>query len=62
MPRNSSSSLFNILSFVWKADPSKPVLMAGDPERAHEKKVKDEGGITYHINQVKDSVSKVWVA
>ncbi|KAL7643190.1 UNVERIFIED_CONTAM: hypothetical protein RMT77_006480 [Armadillidium vulgare] len=37
------------------ADPSKPVLIAGDPERAHEQKVKEEGGITYHINQIKDS-------
>ena len=31
-------------------------MTAGDPERAHEKKVTMEGGITYHINQVKDSV------
>lgn len=35
------------------ADPSKPVLVAGDPERAHEKQVKDEGGIRYHPNQIK---------
>lgn len=42
---------------VLQADPSKPVLVAGDPERAHEAKVKEEGGITYHINQITDSVS-----
>ncbi|KAK4301637.1 hypothetical protein Pmani_026224 [Petrolisthes manimaculis] len=37
------------------ADESKPVLAAGDPERTHTDKVKTEGGITYHINQIKDS-------
>lgn len=37
------------------ADPSKPVLVAGDPERTHVEKVKKEGGITYHVNQIKDS-------
>lgn len=41
-----------------QADPSKPVLVAGDPERSHVEKVKKEEGITYHINQIKDSVSK----
>lgn len=32
-----------------------PVLVAGDPERAHIQKVKVEGGITYHCNQISDS-------
>lgn len=27
-----------------------PVLVAGDPERAHIQKVKEEGGIHYHTN------------
>lgn len=40
-----------------QADPSKPVLVAGDPERAHVSKVEKEDGINYHINQIKDSVS-----
>lgn len=37
------------------ADPSKPVLAAGDPERSHIEKVNKDGGITYHINQITDS-------
>lgn len=31
------------------------VIVAGDPERAHMKKVDEDGGITYHENQLKDS-------
>uniref|UniRef100_A0A336KKY3 CSON011745 protein n=1 Tax=Culicoides sonorensis TaxID=179676 RepID=A0A336KKY3_CULSO len=34
-------------------DPNKPVLVAGDPERAHERKVQEEGGLRYHPNQIK---------
>lgn len=30
-----------------------PVLVAGDPERAHMKKVDEEGGIQYHVNQIR---------
>lgn len=40
-----------------QADPSKPVLVAGDPERAHIQQVEEDGGITYHPNQAKSSVS-----
>lgn len=46
------------MTTLLQADPSKPVLVAGDPERTHVEKVKKEGGITYHMNQIKDSVSR----
>jgi len=29
-------------------DPSKPVMVAGDPERLNEKMAEQDGGITYH--------------
>ncbi|XP_011701863.1 PREDICTED: uncharacterized protein LOC105458336 [Wasmannia auropunctata] len=37
------------------ASGEKPVLIAGDPERQHMKKVDTEGGITYHPNQLEAS-------
>lgn len=49
------SDLMDHCRSMEPVDPSKPVLAAGDPERAHEAKVKSEGGIHYHINQIKDS-------
>ena len=41
---------------VAQADPSLPVLVAGDPERAQMRKVKESGGIFYHKNVVKAMV------
>lgn len=38
-------------------DPDKPVLVAGDPERAHESTVEKEGGIWYHDNLIAAVVS-----
>ncbi|KAH9422782.1 hypothetical protein DERP_008045 [Dermatophagoides pteronyssinus] len=35
------------------ADPDRPVLVHGDPERAHMQKCDQQGGIEYHINQIK---------
>ena len=40
-----------------QADPSKPVMVPGDPERNHMKLVEEEGGVRYHENQLKASVS-----
>ncbi|XP_069165330.1 uncharacterized oxidoreductase YjmC isoform X2 [Procambarus clarkii] len=36
-------------------DKSRPVQVPGDPERANAQKVKSDQGITYHINQVRES-------
>lgn len=44
--------LNDILRNMPLADPAKPVLVAGDPERIHEKKVVEEGGLRYHENQI----------
>jgi hypothetical protein len=40
-----------------QADPSKPVMVPGDPELNHMKMVDQEGGVRYHENQLKESVS-----
>ncbi len=37
---------------MFQVDPTRPVLVAGDPERAHETRVNDDGGICYHVNLV----------
>ena len=42
----------NTLRNAEPVDPNKPVLVAGDPEKAHMKKVDSLGGIPYHVNQV----------
>lgn len=37
---------------VWlQSDPEKPVLVQGDPERIHMKKVDEDGGLIYVQNQ-----------
>lgn len=38
---------------VFQADPSKPVLAAGDPEKVHMQQVINDGGLRYHKNQIK---------
>lgn len=43
-----------------QVDPEKPVLVAGDPERIHEQKVREEGGIYYHDNLIAAMVSSAW--
>ncbi|MPC41115.1 putative oxidoreductase YjmC [Portunus trituberculatus] len=47
------SDLIDSCRSMEPADPSKPVLVPGDPERSHSKAVRDEGAITYHPNQAK---------
>ncbi|XP_058458431.1 uncharacterized oxidoreductase YjmC [Malaya genurostris] len=47
------TDLNSILRNMPKTDESKPVLVAGDPERNHMKKVDQEGGLAYHENQIK---------
>ncbi|OXA61225.1 uncharacterized oxidoreductase YjmC [Folsomia candida] len=49
------SDLIHILRTLEPVDPNKPVLVAGDPERMHMKKVDAFGGVQYHINQINAS-------
>ena len=45
--------VLNYYFSIRKVDPTKPVLVAGDPERQHMAKSDKNGGIAYHPNQVK---------
>ncbi|KAL0279211.1 UNVERIFIED_CONTAM: hypothetical protein PYX00_000817 [Menopon gallinae] len=47
------SDLMTMLRNLPSVDKSKPVLVHGDPERAHMALVDKEGGIRYHENQLK---------
>jgi len=49
------SDLMDTCRGMAPAEDGKPVLAAGDPERAHLGKVAQQGGVTYHTNQVTDS-------
>ncbi|XP_055343934.1 uncharacterized oxidoreductase YjmC-like [Paramacrobiotus metropolitanus] len=51
--RERLHGFLNILRHLEPADPSKPVLVPGDPERLHMDKCKRLGGIPYHINQIR---------
>jgi len=42
---------------VFQADGETAVLVAGDPEREHMRKVRKDGGICYHVNLLKAMVS-----
>lgn len=46
------SELNEILRNLTPVDPSNPILIAGDPERNHMKKVDEEGGVKYTENQI----------
>ncbi|KAK6630629.1 hypothetical protein RUM43_014614 [Polyplax serrata] len=47
------SDLNDRLRNLEPAEEGKPVLVAGDPERIRMKLVDSEGGIRYHVNQIK---------
>lgn len=47
------SDMNNILRNLTPVDPAKPVLVPGDPERSHMKRVDEEGGVRYTPNQIK---------
>ncbi|XP_063220874.1 uncharacterized oxidoreductase YjmC-like isoform X2 [Bacillus rossius redtenbacheri] len=50
------SDMLQHLRGMEAADPSKPVLAPGDPERIHTRLVEEQGGIPYHENQIKAAV------
>ncbi|ETN62069.1 malate dehydrogenase [Anopheles darlingi] len=47
------SDMNGILRNMPTTDPTLPVLVAGDPERHHMEKVDKDGGLAYHVNQIK---------
>ena len=47
----------NGLVIICQAEGETAVLVAGDPERAHMRKVEEDGGIYYHVNLVEAMVS-----
>ena len=47
----------NWLVVICQAEGETAVLVAGDPERAHMRKVEEDGGIFYHVNLVEAMVS-----
>jgi len=49
------SNLLNYLRNMEPKDHSKPVLVAGDPETTHMRKIDSLGGILYHLNQIEAS-------
>lgn len=51
-PEREKKILFNIdcSIIIPQAEGETTVLVAGDPERAHIQKVKEDGGIHYHVN------------
>ena len=51
-------TLLSLHVFVMKSKTGEPVLVAGDPERSHAKKVEKDGGIYYHVNLLAAMVSK----
>lgn len=42
---------------IFQAEGEPAVLVAGDPEREHIRKVRQDGGIHYHVNMLRAMVS-----
>lgn len=55
--KDRMSDLMGFLRNMEPVEADKPVMVAGDPEKAHMAKVDNDGGITYHENQLKALVS-----
>ncbi|KAF2357372.1 Malate/L-lactate dehydrogenase-like [Trinorchestia longiramus] len=49
------ADLMNFCRGMESVEKDRSVLVAGDPERSHQAKVKTEGVISYHTNQITDS-------
>ena len=47
------------LFFFSKAEGETAVLVAGDPEREHMRKVRQDGAIHYHVNLLQNMVCSV---
>ena len=57
-PSSSFVCLFVcLLVCLFQAEGETAVLVAGDPEREHMRKVREDGGIYYHENVLKSMVS-----
>lgn len=50
--------VFIFVNVILQADPNKPILIAGDPERIHMKAVDEAGGVKYLQNQM-DTCAKL---
>lgn len=42
---------------IFQAEGETAVIVAGDPEREHMRKVRQDGGIHYHVNLLQAMVS-----
>lgn len=46
-----------VMICIFQAEGETAVLVAGDPEREHMRKVRQDGGIHYHVNLLQAMVS-----
>jgi hypothetical protein len=47
------ATFLNKNCFFLQVNPNNPVLIAGDPERMHMKKVDEQNGVIYTPNQIR---------